>query len=157
MTDLLLGVDGGGSGTRALLADRSGAILGAGAAGPSNHQAIGLEAAAQAIQSAIDMAFRDARVERSRPVAAICLGLAGAGRPEDRLRFEAWATRQNIARRCAVASDAELVLTAGTPDGWGVALICGTGSIAWGRAPDGRSARAGGWGYLLGDEGSGYD
>jgi N-acetylglucosamine kinase-like BadF-type ATPase len=54
-------------------------------------------------------------------------------------------------------SDAELVLAAGTPDGWGVALICGTGSIAWGRAPDGRSARAGGWGYLLGDEGSGYD
>jgi N-acetylglucosamine kinase-like BadF-type ATPase len=54
-------------------------------------------------------------------------------------------------------SDAELVLAAGTPAGWGVALICGTGSIAWGRAPDGRSARAGGWGYLLGDEGSGYD
>jgi N-acetylglucosamine kinase-like BadF-type ATPase len=38
-----------------------------------------------------------------------------------------------------------------------VALICGTGSLAWGRTPDGRTARAGGWGYLLGDEGSGYD
>ena len=101
MTDLLLGVDGGGSGTRALLADCSGAILGAGVAGPSNHQAIGFDAATHAIQSAIDMAFRDARVERSRPVAAICLGLAGAGRPEDRLQFEAWAAQQDIARRCA--------------------------------------------------------
>jgi N-acetylglucosamine kinase-like BadF-type ATPase len=49
------------------------------------------------------------------------------------------------------------VLAEGTPEGWGVALICGTGSIGYARAPDGRSARAGGWGFLLGDEGSGYD
>jgi N-acetylglucosamine kinase-like BadF-type ATPase len=156
-TDLLLGIDGGGSTTRALLADRSGALLGAGAAGASNHQAIGFDAATQAIRSAIDAAFRDAEIDRAGQVAAICLGLAGAGRPEDRRQFEAWAARLSIALRCAVVSDAELVLAAGTPDGWGVALICGTGSIAWGRAPDGRSARAGGWGYLLGDEGSGYD
>jgi N-acetylglucosamine kinase-like BadF-type ATPase len=157
MTDLLLGIDGGGSNTRALLADRSGALLGAGAAGPSNYQAIGFDATTQALQAAIDAAFHDAGMERAGPVATICLGLAGAGRPEDRQRFEAWVARQAIARRSAVVSDAELVLAAGTPDGSGVALICGTGSIAWGRAPDGRSARAGGWGYLLGDEGSGYD
>jgi N-acetylglucosamine kinase-like BadF-type ATPase len=157
MTDLLLGIDGGGSNTRALLADRSGALLGAGAAGPSNYQATGFDATTQALQSAIDAAFRDAGVERAGPVAATCLGLAGAGRPEDRQRFEVWVARQDIARRCRVVSDAELALAAGTPDGWGVALICGTGSIAWGRVPDGRSARAGGWGYLLGDEGSGYD
>jgi len=157
MTDLLLGIDGGGSGTRALLADRSGAILGVGAAGPSNYQATGFDTATQAIQSAADAAFHAAGIDHIEPVAAICLGLAGAGRPEDRARFEAWATRQGLARRCVVVSDAELVLAAGTPEGWGVALICGTGSIAWGRAPDGRTARAGGWGYLLGDEGSGYD
>jgi N-acetylglucosamine kinase-like BadF-type ATPase len=157
LTDLLLGIDGGGSGTRALLADRSGAILGAGTAGPGNYQSTGFDLAAQAIQSAIDAAFRDAEIKRSGPVAALCLGLAGAGRPADRARFETWATRQRIARRCAAVTDAELVLAAGTPAGWGVALICGTGSVAWGRAPDGRTARAGGWGYLLGDEGSGYD
>jgi N-acetylglucosamine kinase-like BadF-type ATPase len=157
LTELIIGIDGGGSGTRALLADRWGATLGAGASGPSNHQYSGFDEATQAIRSAIDAAFRDAGIERSGPVAAICLGLAGAGRPEERARFKAWAARQNIARRCTVTGDAELVLAAGTPEGWGVALICGTGSIAWGRAPDGRSARAGGWGYLLGDEGSGYD
>jgi N-acetylglucosamine kinase-like BadF-type ATPase len=49
------------------------------------------------------------------------------------------------------------VLAAGTPQGWGVALICGTGSIAWARDASGRQARAGGWGYLLGDEGGGFD
>src|SRR5262245_1022502 len=157
MTDLLLGIDGGGSTTRALLANRSGALLGAGAAGPGNYQATGFDTATRAIQSAIDAAFRDAGIAAAGPVAALCLGLAGAGRPEDRARFEAWAARQALARRCVVVSDAELVLPAGTLAGWGVALICGTGSVAWGRAPDGRSARAGGWGYVLGDEGSGYD
>jgi N-acetylglucosamine kinase-like BadF-type ATPase len=49
-----------------------------------------------------------------------------------------------------------LLLAAGTPDNWGLAIVAGTGSIAVGRAADGRRARAGGWGYLLGDEGSGY-
>jgi N-acetylglucosamine kinase-like BadF-type ATPase len=48
-------------------------------------------------------------------------------------------------------------MAGGTPDGWGVALISGTGSVCLGRARDGRTARVGGWGPLLGDEGSGYD
>ena len=52
--------------------------------------------------------------------------------------------------------DAALLLAAGTPDGWGVAVVAGTGSMAFARGTDGRTARAGGWGPLLGDEGSGY-
>src|SRR5207302_776208 len=52
--------------------------------------------------------------------------------------------------------DAALLLAAGTPEGWGVAVVAGTGSMAFARAADGRTARAGGWGPLLGDEGSGY-
>jgi N-acetylglucosamine kinase-like BadF-type ATPase len=67
-----------------------------------------------------------------------------------------WARRVGLAERIDVVSDAALVLAAGTPDGWGLALVAGTGSIAWGRTADGREDRAGGWGYLLGDEGSGY-
>ena len=61
-----------------------------------------------------------------------------------------------LARHVEVTNDAAILLAAGTPDGWGVALVSGTGSIAFGRAPDGRTARGGGWGYLLGDEGSAY-
>jgi N-acetylglucosamine kinase-like BadF-type ATPase len=53
-------------------------------------------------------------------------------------------------------TDGDLVVAAGTPDGWGVGLISGTGSIAIGRSADGRTARAGGWGHLIGDEGSAY-
>jgi len=55
-----------------------------------------------------------------------------------------------------MVNDGDLVVAAGTPNGWGVGVIAGTGSIAVGRAPDGRTARAGGWGHLIGDEGSAY-
>ncbi len=67
-----------------------------------------------------------------------------------------WAARTQLAATVDVIEDAALLLAAGTPDGWGVAVVAGTGSMAFARAADGRTARAGGWGPLLGDEGSGY-
>jgi N-acetylglucosamine kinase-like BadF-type ATPase len=89
-------------------------------------------------------------------VASACLGLAGAGRDDDRRVIEEWAARAGLADRIEVTTDVALLLAAGTPEGWGLALVAGTGSIAHGRTADGRTARAGGWGPLLGDEGSGY-
>ena len=157
MADLLMGVDGGGSKTRVLLADRAGTILGSGSSGTSNYQSVGFDAATQALSSAIAAAKRAAGLEPDAPVAGACFGLAGVGRPADQARFEAWIVDRHLARCYAIVNDAELVLAGGTPRGWGVALICGTGSICYGRAPDGTTARAGGWGYLLGDEGGGYD
>jgi N-acetylmuramic acid 6-phosphate etherase len=64
--------------------------------------------------------------------------------------------QNGLAAVVEVSADAPLLLAAGTPDGWGVAVVAGTGSIAVARSPDGRTSRSGGWGYLLGDEGSGY-
>ena len=60
------------------------------------------------------------------------------------------------ARRLVMVNDGDLVVAAGTPEGWGVGVIAGTGSIAVGRTKDERTARAGGWGHLIGDEGSAY-
>lgn len=156
MNELILGIDGGGSRTRVLLADRSGSIIGSGAAGSSNYQAVGFSAATQALLAAIAEARYSAGVPDEAPVAAACFGLAGVGRPLDQARFLAWGEQHNIARMIHVVNDAELLLAGGTAERWGVALICGTGSICHGRAPDGRTARSGGWGYLLGDEGSGH-
>jgi N-acetylglucosamine kinase-like BadF-type ATPase len=85
-----------------------------------------------------------------------CLGLAGFDRPEDRHVLRAWSAGGGWADRLVLVNDGDLVVAAGTPEGWGVGVIAGTGSIAVGRAPDGRTARAGGWGYLFGDEGSAY-
>ena len=77
-------------------------------------------------------------------------------RPEDRALFEGWAAGRFGGVPTIIANDGELVLAAGTPDGWGVGVISGTGSIVLGRHPAGEMARAGGWGHILGDEGSGY-
>lgn len=67
-----------------------------------------------------------------------------------------WAANVGVAEQVMVTDDAEPVLAAAVPDRCGVALVCGTGSLAWGRSQPGEVARVGGWGYLLGDEGSGY-
>ena len=101
------------------------------------------------------MAFADAGLVVG-PVAVSCLGLAGFDRPDDRQWLDEWAKGTAWAMQVILVNDGDLVVAAGTPDGWGVGVIAGTGSIAVGRAPDGRSARAGGWGPLFGDEGSGY-
>jgi N-acetylmuramic acid 6-phosphate etherase len=156
--ELVLGIDGGGTGTVVLLAARNGTgwkSLGRGESGPSNRQAVGTPAALAALDEATDRAFAAAGRVRSA-VRAACLGLAGAGRPGDQEIVREWAARANLAPHVQVIEDAALLLAAGTPAGWGVAVVAGTGSMAFARAADGRTARSGGWGPLLGDEGSGY-
>ncbi|MBA3943334.1 MAG: BadF/BadG/BcrA/BcrD type ATPase [Herpetosiphonaceae bacterium] len=154
-SDVVVGIDGGGSKTLALLADAQGRIVGRGMAGPSNYQAVGAEQAWQALEAALQAALADAQILRQE-VRAVCLGLAGVDRPADLALVHEWASRQWAGLPVMIVNDAQLVLAAGTPAGCGVALISGTGSIAYGARPDGQSARAGGWGHLLGDEGSGY-
>jgi N-acetylmuramic acid 6-phosphate etherase len=153
--NLCLGIDGGGSHTVALLAARDGRVLGRGTAGPSNLQTVGPERALRALDEAVAGAFAAAGIARTAAAAA-CLGLAGAGREADQRIVRDWAARVRLAGNVEVTTDGALLLAAGTPEGWGVAVVAGTGSIACGRSADGREARAGGWGPLLGDEGSGY-
>jgi N-acetylglucosamine kinase-like BadF-type ATPase len=151
----LLGVDGGGTTTEAWLAEPGGKILGRGRSGPSNAKAVGLEAARIALFAVICAAFKDAGLAPT-PVDVACLGLAGFDRPDDRRILAGWCAEARWAERLVTANDGDLVIAAGTPDGWGVGVIAGTGSIAVGRAKDGRTARAGGWGHKIGDEGSAY-
>lgn len=157
--DLVLGIDGGGTRTVALLAARRGRddwqVLGRGESGPSNRQTVGTVAALAALDAAIREAFTAAKKPR-HAVRAACLGLAGAGRQKDQDIVRDWASRVHLASSVEVVEDAALLLAAGTPNGWGVAVVAGTGSMAFARGPDGRTSRAGGWGPLLGDEGSGY-
>jgi N-acetylglucosamine kinase-like BadF-type ATPase len=154
-SSLVIGVDGGGTRTRAWLANRQGDLLGNGEAGIANPNARGFAAAQNEILAAIERAFQNAHLEKQM-VAAVCLGIGGVDRTDERTRFTEWA-QQTLAPRAQIVNDGEIVLAAGLPENWGVALIAGTGSIAWGKARDGRIARAGGWGYLIGDEGSGFE
>jgi N-acetylmuramic acid 6-phosphate etherase len=152
--DLVIGIDGGGSTTVALLATGT-EIIGRGEAGPSNMQAVGVTRAFNAIEDAVAAAFAAAGRSPAQVRKAV-LGLAGADRPQEQSLVRTWAERFGLAKEVDVVNDAQLLLAAGTPEGWGIALVAGTGSIAFGRTRDGRLGRAGGWGYLLGDEGSAY-
>ncbi len=174
---LFIGVDGGGTRTTALVGTCQGQVVGRGGAGPANPQVVGFEAAAEQIVSAIREAVgealssgeRGASADLSLPlhlrpgkdgpgVRQITLGVAGCGRPSDREHLARILTERLglDATSIHVTTDVALLLpAAGLASG--IALVAGTGSSAFGVAPDGRAASAGGWGYLLGDDGSAFD
>jgi N-acetylmuramic acid 6-phosphate etherase len=155
-TDLVIGIDGGGTRTFAILADAAtGAVIGRGAGGPSNIQSVGVDLGLKALDEAIDRAFSAAGLPRAT-VGGACLGLAGIDRQEGLDVINGWAARAALADSVSVSNDATLLLAAGTPEGWGLAVIAGTGSIAFVKKPTGEVGRCGGWGYTLGDEGSAY-
>jgi N-acetylglucosamine kinase-like BadF-type ATPase len=160
--DLLLAVDGGGTKTLAVVADLQGNVLARGLGPGSNPYTVGFghfgEAVTGAVQTALGPVLgRDANgISATGRIAAACFGMAGVDSPEDEAEVTAWVEKQAIAPAFLVVNDVELILAGGTPDGWGVAVISGTGSNCLGRSEDGRTARVGGWGTLLGDEGSGY-
>ncbi len=156
---LILGIDGGGTKTVAWLAACAAGeeprVIGRGTAGPSNVQAVGFDSAIKNLNDAVAAAFDHAGIACAT-VAAAVVALAGSDRDESRQQLERWAEGRRLARRLRVVNDALPVLAAGSPDGWGVVLVCGTGSFCFGQSRDGRCTRAGGWGYLFSDEGSGY-
>jgi N-acetylglucosamine kinase-like BadF-type ATPase len=152
---LFLGVDGGQSGTTALIGDETGRILGTGEAGPCNHAAHGegrgkLErAVAGSVGAACAQAGLDAATVHFE---AACFGMSGG--PDDKREILAAILRVD---RLVVTNDAVIALAGATHTGQGIITIAGTGSIAFGRNPAGRTARAGGWGHIFGDEGGGFD
>jgi N-acetylglucosamine kinase-like BadF-type ATPase len=150
-----LGVDGGASKTAALVTDDSGRPLGDGIAGPSNHLRVGIETAARNIERAVNKALVTADVASREIVWAYC-GIAGADHPAHRQEvvdsLSVFFPRGNF----TVDNDARIALTGAIGFGAGIVVIAGTGSVAVGRNADGKEARAGGWGPIVGDEGSAY-
>jgi N-acetylglucosamine kinase-like BadF-type ATPase len=152
---LFLGVDGGQSSTVGLIGDETGRVIGAGRCGPTNHvsapearakfiRVIGECLRAACAQAGLDPA--DTRYD------AACLGFSGG--PEDK---ESALRLVVNTRMMLVTNDALIALTGATGGEPGIITIAGTGSIAYGRNAAGETARAGGWGYIYGDEGSGFD
>jgi N-acetylglucosamine kinase-like BadF-type ATPase len=159
MSGWCLGVDGGGTKTTARLVfyhnDGTIARTGVGHAGGSNLVSFATEVVHQNVLQAVEEARCHAQVEGAEVQSAV-LAMAGAGNVSKREALQQWAIQAGLARQVAVVPDVWAALAAGVPDGVGIALVVGTGSIAVGRIADGRWLRAGGWGPQLGDEGSGY-
>jgi N-acetylglucosamine kinase-like BadF-type ATPase len=146
----VIGIDAGGTSTVALLADEEGRVLRDARAGGANlvvHGELGVEKVLYQVIDALDA---------PEPAAAVCLGIAGVDRPEEKELLHGVLRRLGLRRGVRIVNDALVALVAGAPAGLGIVVIAGTGSIAYGVDPSGRSARAGGWGYLLGDEGSAF-
>jgi len=149
---LVLGIDAGGTKTVCQLADEQANILAESRGGGANLQASGeLE-----VEKVLHQVIERALVNASARPAAICLGMAGVDRPRDADVVRGILLRIGHRAQPYVVNDALIALEAGVPGGAGVVIVAGTGSIAYGRDAQGRAARAGGWGYVLGDEGSGY-
>ena len=149
-----VGIDGGGTRTTAVVASKDGALL-ARVQGPAGRVDVRQpEAGAATLAELTRQALREARIDP--PATALCCALAGAGRPPERKALETALQTQNVARTIIVVGDAEAALQDAFGIGPGILLIAGTGSAAWGRGENGQFARCGGWGHLLGDEGSGY-
>lgn len=163
---VVVGIDGGGTRTTAVALDSRGAVVARGEAGSSNSKAVGLERTLAALVDVL--AQIAAALPATATVAGIHAALAGAGRPEDVEEL-----RRAITLLCrgdlllprfgsltgaaiGVSNDA-LAALAAADETAGIVAIAGTGSLVWGVNWEGVTARAGGWGYLMGDEGSGFD
>lgn len=152
MNGLFVGVDGGGTHTRVLVVDEHGTEL-ATAEGPGS--AIQPGASSRSAAVIRDAVTRACAGLSDRPVRGLCVGIAGAGLDEERDTLQAALEADRIAGAVVVLTDAEIALEDAFGAGPGVLLTAGTGSIAYGKGPTGLLARCGGWGPVIGDEGSG--
>ncbi len=151
--EYVMGIDGGGSHVRAAITNRSLNVLGSAESGSANPNSAGREAAAQAIQQVVRAALADAHLSAGQ-IGAAGVGIAGT------VTLREWAHETVAAvlpgTAIHIASDFQIALIGAHGERRGVLILSGTGSVAYGMNSAGESAQVGGWGYLLGDEGSGY-
>ena len=144
----VIGIDAGGTKTVGLLADESGEVRATARGGGANLQVQGELNVEKVLHEGIE------DLAAPEPVAAICLGIAGADRPDDKRMIRGVLRRLGLRRAVRIENDAFIALVAGAPERTGIVVVAGTGSVAYGVDAGGHTARSGGWGYLLGDEGS---
>jgi len=154
VSTVVVGVDAGGTRTRAVALDGEGREVGRAEGRSAIADAVEPRAPAEAVAEVCAAAASAAGGRL--PVDAVWAGLSGAGREVARVAVEGELRRLGVAREVRVGTDVAAAFHDAFGSGPGILLIAGTGSIAWGRAEDGWEARVGGWGPHLGDEGSGY-
>ena len=148
---LFAGIDGGGTKTAMVVVDGDGNVVARNTAATSNSAVIGHAEAAEVLKTLLQSTADEHELEL--PFHAAWFGLSGSDRPEDHLQLRP--RLDGLAKTVTMTNDAELAL-GGLPNRVGVAMVAGTGSICFGQNETGERARAGGWGHIFSDEGSGY-
>lgn len=156
----VLAVEGGGTKTNSVIADENGKIIAKSTTGPSNFLIVGFEKACENIIQGLQDCINNSKINNS-DIKVAMLGLTGAGRKLDqdnmRKAFKDYSVSKGFTfNSIIVDSDARISLEAAFPNKPGMILISGTGSIMFGKDGQGNLYRVGGWGRILGDEGSGF-
>ncbi|MEO7456109.1 MAG: BadF/BadG/BcrA/BcrD ATPase family protein [Gemmatimonadaceae bacterium] len=154
MTFIVIGIDGGGSKTRVLVADEHGTKLGE-VVGPGSAARPGeIQHSADVITAAINDALASCEMTHVMPK-VLCVGVAGAAVDPERQELWQALVEREVAEEVVIHPDFSIALDDAFGEGPGILLISGTGSACFGRGPGGQTARCGGWGPVCGDEGSG--
>jgi N-acetylglucosamine kinase-like BadF-type ATPase len=168
----VIGIDGGGTKTEGVLSRllsgsasgmqhyrgrdcQSLEIVATSHSGPGNLQGYDPQLVFREIENCIESLFQQYPKARDR-VQRICFSMAGTSHTQRVNEFKSWVEQRNWSSSFLVTHDARSLIAAGTDEDCGIALIAGTGSFAYGINAQGSEQRCGGWGSLLGDEGSGY-
>ncbi len=154
MTNIVVGVDGGASKTRVIVADGTGAELASVIGAASAVRPGEADQSAEIIAQLVAEALAACEMSEEMP-SALCVGVAGVGRDDEYSAFEDAMSKRSLADELVVLPDAVIALNDAFGEEAGIVLISGTGSMAYGRGPSQKMARCGGWGPVCGDEGSG--
>ncbi|MCX8170934.1 MAG: hypothetical protein N3E47_03030 [Candidatus Bathyarchaeota archaeon] len=155
---LVLGVDGGATKTVCVIADENFRVVGVGKAGPCNYNVVGVENARRNVERAIETAYSGISDERLRgKIADVgCFGIGGLTTQSDHELISSKIVPSESARNRVIVNDVVVAFYAVTGGEPGIVVVAGTGSIAYGMNKMGESMISGGWGWLIGDEGSAF-
>ena len=154
--EYIIGIDGGGTKSLLKLADSSGKLLVTCQGGPSNIYSSGVDTVARNLQQIIHEALTQAKITKDS-LSYVCLGTAGAGREREKAILTKVLRDIGLTCKLIITHDAIPALYGAFGKGEGIIQISGTGSVCYGRKEDGSFHRTGGFGHVIGDEGSGYD
>ena len=161
MEEFILGVDGGGTKTAVMVADRFGHVLAESWCGSGNYKSVGIDKAAKNIYEAVDKAAGLAGLKKGSPFSRACFGLSGLDTTKDQTIYEQIIFKSPLQEylnkdKTIICNDSKIGLYAGTDRPDAIMIICGTGSNCYGLNRQGQEARANGWDFILGDQGSGF-